>query len=118
MMSKYSPYSSSHFDVTFDALQMMPVDSSFRSFLQNLIISPMNLACRKGSPPDILILTIPASARSFRPRLASSMVTVFDEVSVWKQNPQPPRKSVEGGVKNKRIYSRTVVTFPMWEVID
>lgn len=82
IISRYWPYVSNHSTVTFDPLQMIPVDSRFSSCLQYCIISPMNLARRKGSPPEMLILTMPASARSLRPRLASSRGTVLDEVSV------------------------------------
>lgn len=101
MISRYLPYLSNQSNVTLDPLQMMPVDSSFNSSLQYLIMSPMKWGRRNGSPPEIFIFTIPASARSLRPHLASSSGRVSDDVSVWKQNSQArDRRWITAWLKN------------------
>lgn len=120
IISKYSPYVSSHEMVTLDPLQIIPVDWSFRSFLQYLIISPMKVGWRNGSPPEILIFTMPASASSFRPRFASSIGTVIDEVSVWKQNLHAELSQECGWAwrKKKKKDSHTVITSSMRKIIN
>uniref|UniRef100_A0A0E9XVV3 Uncharacterized protein n=1 Tax=Anguilla anguilla TaxID=7936 RepID=A0A0E9XVV3_ANGAN len=88
-MSKYSPYFRNQLSRIRLPLLTILTLGSWRSCLQNCTSFPTKspFSCKKGSPPEKFIFSIPDSFNKLSPLLASSIGRTNEVFAVWKQNP-------------------------------